>query len=826
MSIPDCVSDLKKTGKISKAFGDRMLDLYGEQFRRQRGRMGHEAAEAEASEATLRIMEEDRALRERQAGLTIKRQREAIDDLSTYDDGKPGAIGKAAIALLDHDGKAKYANVATLKKVILGQAHNLMQSVLDRFPRDLLGRMPEKAEMADVIRELFGQDTGNASAKELAASWSETAEWLRRRFNAAGGAIGKLERWGLPQSHDGVKLAQAGKQSWIETIQPLLDRDRMLDRDGRPFDDQGLTQALSDVFDTISTEGWAKREPSSVSGGAKLANSRSEHRFLVFKDADGWMAYREQFGAGGTAFDAMVAHVEAMATEIAQMERLGPNPTATVRLLANTILKQAGETGARDGWFGSAKGYAKGLTKLHALQSGELGIPVNSKWARTAAGTRSWMVASKLGAAVWSAVSDTAFHAQTNYVNGIPVWKAITGHLQLMASGEHRAAAVRMGLIAEEASSMAAGLQRYTGESMVPGLAARLADGVMRASGLTAWTQTGKWAFGMGQLGHLTDNAHLGFDGLDARTRASLDRYGIDGAAWDAIRTSPQLDVKGATFIDPTAIADRNASERMMRMILTETAYAVPEVTDRARAMTTWGEPGTLAGEAGRSFIQFKSFGVSMILTHGRRAASMGPTGGMAYAGSMFVTTMLMGALTLQAKELQKGRSPRPMEDWTFWRDAALQAGGFGIFGDFLQSTVIQQLAQGSGTARARGLGEAIAGPSLALIEDAVKLGVAPIKDLNAIRQGKQAHYTSREVIRDLKGYTPGGSLWYARLAFEREILDTLQRWIDPNAAQSHAMMEQHAAAKGQNFWWHPGELTPEGAPNMNTALTAPPADQ
>lgn len=75
---------------------------------------------------------------------------------------------------------------------------------------------------------------------------------------------------------------------------------------------------------------------------------------------------------------------------------------------------------------------------------------------------------------------------------------------------------------------------------------------------------------------------------------------------------------------------------------------------------------------------------------------------------------------------------------------------------------------------------------------------------------------TGREVVRFLGQNTPGGSNWYLRLAYERVLLDNLQRLADPEA---HAAFERKIRMQrrdyGNEFFWAPGQSTPRRVPTL-----------
>ena len=63
---------------------------------------------------------------------------------------------------------------------------------------------------------------------------------------------------------------------------------------------------------------------------------------------------------------------------------------------------------------------------------------------------------------------------------------------------------------------------------------------------------------------------------------------------------------------------------------------------------------------------------------------------------------------------------------------------------------------------------------------------------------------------------TPGSSLWYLRLGYERILLDQLQGLLDPEAkAAWRRRVQMQKRDYGNDFYWQPGELAPQRAPRF-----------
>lgn len=805
MSLSTCIAGLVSEGKIGKAQAAEADRLYGEQLKVLEGQMGMMAAAELATERAMAALRAQQLRREMLAALSIKTRQRIEADMAGFDGGaSEGPVNPlAGPAFLGSDRRATYSNVEGRWKAVRARAHGMIDTILADHSTNVLGKVRNKAQLTDIVRELFGKDTGNLAAKELADAWTRTAEMLRQRFNAAGGDIGKMEGWGLPQSHDSEAVRAAGFDGWRSEILPKLDREKMIDAStGRPFTDDTLDQVLKDSFDKIRSNGWSAREPGATGQGS-LANRRGDARFFVFKSPDDWMDYAEKFGSG-TAYDAMMGHVDGMARDIAMMEILGPNPASTLSWLKDTLTKSA-ETDTAPGSKAADRAFAasKQIDRLYDELSGGSQRAENRRLALAFSALRSWQTAAKLGGASLSAVTDLAFQTATRKFNGLPAAGMLADYAKLMKPGsiEDQKLAVRLGLIAEEWAGRTAGQSRAMGEELTGETSRRLAEGVLRVSGLNRWTQAGRWAFGMEFLGAITDSRGKSFDQLDPAFRRAFERYGIDAGQWDKIRKTPVQTDRGTDWIKPQNIEDRALGDRVMEMIQRETDHAVPTPDVRTRAMINRLSPrGTLAGELIKSAFLFKSFGISVMMQQAQRAMEMSGGSRARYLASLAVGSTLMGAMAIMLKDLAAGRDPREaIKDGKpspeFWMASLLQGGGFGIFGDFLRSSTSRS---------GGGLAAAATGPVLS--------------DVQALGKLATSENPAGDALKLLRSQVPGGTLWYARLAFDRMIADQLQELVDPNYRKSWRRMEKWAAEQGTDFWWAPGDMAPERAPDLSNA--------
>ena len=828
MSLRECIVNAKAEGTMTHKQATDMLNIYDGLFDSYSKTMGPGAATKQAGRDTFKATEKNVYEKKRKKLLQAKAWQQISLNQNQYRDrlGRENMFA-AALAHFEQDGMSKFSSIVQREKAIKGLAYSEFSQVLSTFRRNVIGQVREKATFEDLTKEIFGTSTNNRSAAEMAKAWKTVAEYLRKKFNRAGGNIPLRPDWGLPQRHNAAKIIKAGYNKWRDDIIDKLDLEKMVDEQtGLPFirDAGRLELALREVYETIKTEGANKAKPGRSTVGKSLSNRMQDHRFLAFKNGQQWFEYQKQYG-DANVFDTMISHIENMSRDIALLEILGPNPGATVSFMKDTLTNKANLT-ANETLKNKARKTNLRIDELYSAVTGRNNAPIDGRVASTLAGLRQTLQSAMLGSTSIAALTDINFNRMARQFTGLRQTNVMQQYLQQLNplnAKERGELAISSGLIAEGWTTLAAGQMRFVGDMSGPEVTRRISDFVMRASLLSPLTTAGRWAFGMEFMGTVGRNATKRFNDLDPAFKNTMERYGLNESEWDIIRSTTPYDEEGAKFIRPSDVAGRTdldeglrerISQRFLEMINTETEFAVPSNSLRGRTFLTGdARPGTLRGELSRSFAMYKNFGVTLYNTHIMRGFNL-PTAGTkgAYFANLIISTTLMGALALQLREIAKGRDPRPMtgdteETLKFWAAAMLQGGGLGIFGDFLAS----------GTNRVGGgFAETLAGPVVSFGQDLYNLTGKNLVDAATGTDPKVAS----DLVKFTQRYLPGSSLWYARLALERKVWDQLQLMTDPKAQQKFRRVERkYLRDYGQTYWWGQGDTAPTRAPRFSKAF-------
>jgi hypothetical protein len=817
MSFKDCIGRAVNAGEMDKARAERILREYENAFQAMRQNMGHTQADVEAARLVVKRARQEafetRRRHQLQAAASARHVERMRNHESIRGELSPGDY------LQDVISNRRGAQGSTLSgryEAVRRELRGELTDAAREFRANLVGGRRNKARLESVTRAIFGEKTDDALAGAIAQTWARVAERARTRFNAAGGHIGARSDWGLPQAHDGRKVRAAAYEDWRASILPRLDLDGMGAEfnDGLPFTEDTLEVLLRDAYEAIRTEGLSRRSPSSAGQGKALYNRRADHRFFKFKSADDWMAYNKEFGAGEDAFRIMIGHLDNMAQDIALMEELGPNPNVTWRYLNDAASIMAART-ADAGALDKVTRKARQAQHMMDLFQGVTNVPQNRVVARGAAALRNYLTSAHLGSAVISSITDFNTQRIASAFVGMERLGSTRMLARLAASPELRAQASEAGLIFENAVNVGNAVARYELEDLHIEGAARLADFTVRSSGLGWLTEVQRQAFGMEFMREAAKWKGQAWDALDPKTQRAFESYGIGKVDWPAIQRAETHDARGVTILRHQEIekaGGRDLADRYLETMASLQEFAVPSTDLFGRAQVLGRtQPGSLSGEAARFGMQFKAFPITIMVTQISRIiaeAQAGRSGSaLSYGAGLMIGGALFGALAIQLKEIAKGRDPRDMSSKAFWMAALAQGGGAGIFGDFVFTD--QNRFGGS-------LGETLAGPGVGFMGDALKFTLGNAQE--AI-QGEDTKI-GREFTDMLRRYTPGGSLWYLRLAYEREVLDQLQQVLDPQAHRSFRRRARSARDFDTDYFAAPGRgISGARAPDLANAF-------
>lgn len=761
-------------------------------------------------------LQQEAGLKRRRVALTIAARQRLDAFINGYQgtDGKLGALNRTIA--FSADGKSNFLSVESRGKATRDYALSQIQEAFEAVDPRFFHLFEDEKGVRDLVFEIRGQDTGNIKAKKGAKAWADVTELLRRRFNDAGGDIGYLENWGIPQHHSMEKVGRATREQWVSDVIGKLDRKYYIKEDGQLMSDAEVTAFLGEAYNTIATGGLNKLSDSGMRLSGARANRGNASRQIHFKDADSYLEYQRQYG-DRSLWEVMVGHLEGISKDIALVETYGPNPDHVFRSILDEVTAETATANPQR--TGQVKRLANSTENLYNFISGKTQPIANPHIAQWSDNIRNWLVASRLGSALLASFSDLGTMYLSAKVTNLPMNQLFRNQLEAMdpTNRTELARARRAGLAME---SLLGSVNRWAMDNMGPSKARWAATAVMRASGLTAWSDAHKRAYGvtmMGSLGEVVSRSPdlRSLDDADFRILKSKGITEQDFSVWKLADqedwgkgNNTMLTPESIMRIPDDAVKHLGAPERVKFEAMRKLLGAVAEEVDMAvitpgarEQMITGGglQRGTWKGELVRSVFLFKSFPISVVMRHWSRAMGMPSAGGRAaYIGAFIASTTILGALSQQLNDMASGRNPREMtgEDAPkFWLGALLKGGGLGLYGDFLLS---DHTRYGGGALAS------MLGPVAGLVDDVVKLGQGI--PLNAV-EGKPEQ-TGGDLVKLGKGVIPGANLWYAKAALDHMIFNQLQEYFSPGYLRK---VEQRSKKNfNQTYWWRPQDVTPQ----------------
>lgn len=808
--IVNCLARLVKEGRISKKAAKDAQDLHDGIQGRLIGETGPTSAEALSALEAARVMGEQARLRK----ISIAHQ--AIRDLATKEIQNAHPKGQVAglLALLARDNfEQGGVGVDTLGEIVQRKLDAEFTAGHEALRSTLAGLKQNKLLAETSLREIFGQDTGNQTAREIAKGWAKVGEVGTARAKAAGKLFSVLDEWRVPQGWNSGDVSRVKEPEFVNDLLRELDgggiRAFMDKATGAPASPVQIPTLLHAMYEDITVGGGKGGQGSTFSPQMRVV------RFAEGKEgADAWLRLMGKYGNGTDLYGMLDRHIHSMAREIALTETFGPNYRGVFanRLAEATAAQKAGKTK-----YIPLMSSASTAEKTFRVLTGDAYKIQSEFWAGLMSGVRGWLRANQLGGATLSAVyGDQATMLMAARYNGIDAAKVV-GRIAGTLSADtpaKRGLAARLGVQAyATADSLSSGGRAFMAWSDPKNIGAKVSNFILRASGLNVLTNAEKREWSMAMLGAVGENVGTSFKNLDPKFAGFLTRYQISPAEWDVLRATPLLDAEGARYFDIMSVKDQKLGEKLMGGIIDERRFAVVEPDARVQGILTPASPrGSFAGETVASGVMYHSWSTSLANTHLMRAFNQ-PTGmsRAAYFAKLVAATTIAGAMAVVSRDIVYGKDPRRMNTPEFWAQATLQGGGAGIFGDFFSAATNRS---------GKGIATTLAGPVVGLVSDTFDTFIKPTGEFfdhtkswgQAMRgaEDKWGAGFAQFVRRNINPET-----FYTRLIADRLVWDQIQSMIDPQYRNSWRRQQQYAQQTGTQFWWNPGTTAPQRAPNL-----------
>lgn len=738
---------------------------------------------------------------------------------------------KALLAILEGSQRGVQnarKSVAATQAAFTRRFAGAMMGEMQAEKPHLVALLGDKKLDADVVREMVelrkdGKPgvTGNEDAIWLAKTFAKYAELARSDLNRLGASIGKLDGWAGTQTHDDVKLIQAGKDAWVGFVVSKLDLARTFP--------EGLSgpeaaRALGEIYDTIIT-GFSKPLTPAERGQrvspANMAKALGAHRVLHFRDADAALAYQTEFGYGNT-IAGMFAHLRHAARAAGAMEALGPNPEVMFTALADSLKRRVKEDatlapGDKAKQVQAINIQAGALRQALDIATGVATRPVSVTAAKIGSDIRALQSMAKLGGAVLSSVSDTISAAAAGQFRGNSFLGSLARQLGGIMAGRPKGEQAEISFILGEGFDGLIGhiISPYVAHDAPIGALSGLQQQFFRWNGLNWWTDVNRATAARVVAAEMGMRAKAAYGDLPMAFRHVLEMNGIDATRWDIIRKARLRQANGRDYVTPDRIqelpdaafrplvaerlarikptdkaraekearifadARRDVELSLLRFIADETDYAVIQTDNKTRRYMTLGQrPGTVAGEAMRFIMQFKGFPIAFTeRVLGRSLYGYGAGRKLeqaAHIGAILAGLTVAGYVAMTLKDMAKGYwPPRDPGDPRTWLAAAQQGGAWGIYGDFLFSKVNRF---------GGGLTETAIGPTLGSVADLAEIGLGARDFAIDIASGEEGRFAGSQALGWAIGNTPFANLYYVKPALDYLFLDSLREALSPGS--------------------------------------------
>lgn len=795
MSFIDCINNRVELKVLKKSQAEKLQAEYESLVEKYSLTMGSESAAVEAASKMIAVKADITAQKNLNTIRSAQKIKDTVEKAKAIKKENPDDFTKK----MQEEAWSRIIRPYHRGTAIFQQSLTQLNDFVFKFRSTKAGFAQDVEGIIPVSKELIEPGiTGTKEASAFAKGYRETLKMLLERAKRAGIIIGEIENY-HPTRHNALELKRMVKTSgsiddafdkWSSKFMPRLDREKMIDWEtGLPFSDEELLKQMRDDFMDVITNGGHKQRQEGLRGisnftrGISVADRSKATKFYRFKSADDFLEYNREFGVGDEGlFDMYMGTLRNLSRDIAIVEEFGPNPDSVFNNIRNIIGK-----GKKAGWL-------QGGFEVLMGRTGHFDNPGDEAIYRSFQTLWNVQKSALLGTTPLLALGgDSVTVGIAAKMNGLPAIDILKQWGKLVAQDPQSKSIARSTMLqADYAVGRILESERLFGglDSGSPG--AWLASTANRASGLAGITTAGREVFTLGIMQKMAMDKGKAFSQLDPALRTQLERFQINSADWDIIRKAETVNNSqygNVEMLHPSSIMRlKNVTdEKKIELIskieewqVTAGNEALNAPDPQVLSITTGAGAGdSLATNViARSTFMFKSWPIAVLLNRFIKDQAPGKSNRIF---ALLTMTTVMAAMSMQASEIVKGRTPRDM-DVDFWKQAFARGGGFGLLGDFL---LFEHGRYG------RSFIADFAGPSVGLMEDltGATLGNVFKGDFNDI---------APDLFDAARPNIPFSTIWYGRAAIQNGILDSIEEQINPDFREEQLRRQEKYREKGQ----------------------------
>lgn len=549
---------------------DKELDEVLEQMRGRQANLIRGGADPStaAAQAGLEVAETLRAAAaiERRNALINRRVRiEALDYLTTtWGDN----LAEGVLSMIYGSSFAREGSRASVNAAQSANFRRYMGGVFGELEAAGLFDVLKRGELDRDVFVAMRSINDAAALKQLPEQAVEIAKILtkwqevsRIEANRAGAWIGKVDDYGLRQTHNSDRIMRAGEAKWKADILPKLDMARMFP-DGPPKDlDDWLHETFLNIVTGVRDANPSAGKMAAFKGPGNLAKKLSQERVLHFRSADDAFQYNIDYGMGNIR-ESFVTSMHQAAESTGLMQVLGTNPEYNLRAVVDAIRSRLSRSDpAALKKFDDATRSGKRIDNAYLEVSGQTRRAASARLAAVGQGIRVWNTFTSLGGAVLSAVSDAPIRASLLRYQGQSylqqLGKGLLAPLTRLAdsldSADKKAVLSASGYFNEVAMGNLA--SRFSPDDTIPGAMNRATNTFFRWNLLAQWTDSMRRSTLEAMAHYWGGIADRSYAQLSDRNRMALSRFRIGEKEWGVI-SKGITEADGRNFLTPEAVRE------------------------------------------------------------------------------------------------------------------------------------------------------------------------------------------------------------------------------------------------------------------------------